>query len=229
MERRWILWNSCTLIFQNSFELIIRAKQKILLEFLIHILWFNLIFVLNYIRGGTSFLTTPAPEIIFTKYNLGCPGSLEQVWCRQPEAPTAPVHAGREWQDDWLELTREACQVLRAPGHHIYVYSTQTTNLHSQGKRVVFLFQKFNTAFSHKNHLNQEESDCLFCFNPSLCFSMPTTWRSHTSQDKSVTWYVYINCKIQGPSTAPRSCHHHQVYLVTFANTHLTHYMCFLF
>ena len=149
--------------------------------------------------------------------------------CRHPEAPTAPLDAGREWRDDSIEITREACQVLRAPGHHIYVYSIQTTNLHSQGKQVVFLFQKFNTNFSHKNHLNQEESDCLFCFNPSLPFSMPTTWRPHTSQDKSVIWYVYINCKIQAPSKTPRCCHHHQVYLVTFANTYLTHYMCFLF
>lgn len=140
----------------------------------------------------------------FYKYNLGCPGSLGHVWCRQPEALTAAVHQVENGKVTDEKSPEKPAKHSGAPGHHVCVYSTQTTNPHSQPEQVVFLF-KFNATFSHKNHLNQEESDCLFCFSPEASFSMPTTWRSHTSQDQSVIWCVYINYKIQGPSTAPKT------------------------
>lgn len=183
-----------------------QGKKKILLEFLIPISWFNIIFVLNYIRGGTSFLTMPAHKIIFKEIQPGLPRKSGQVWCRPLGTPTAPPHAGTEWQDDSLEITQKASQVLRASGHQIYVYSTQTTNFYSQGKRVVFLFQKFNTTIGHKNYINQEESDCLLCFNPSLPFRVPAAWRPHTSQDKK--WHsvcILILHKFQNLGTQHNS------------------------
>lgn len=64
-RRKKRYYKSCNLIFQNSSELIIRAKCRILLGFLIHILRFNTIFMLNYTsKGGVSVLTVPTPQII---------------------------------------------------------------------------------------------------------------------------------------------------------------------
>lgn len=103
----------------------------------------------------------PAPQIrkrYITSIDLGRPGRYRVdhfkpllYHCRQAKwltrnHPISPPSAQGIWPSNLYSF-------------HPYSYS--------QDKQVVFVFQKFNTNISHKNYLNEEESNCLLCLNQS--------------------------------------------------------------
>lgn len=137
---------------------------------------------------------------------------------RVPDGPTA---FRTQRQNDSVETIQPARQVLRASGHPICVYSSQTTNSHSQAKQVVLLFQKFNTYQPQK--LPEPRGIILLAlFQSKLSFRVPyqVTYllcEVRKPRTKSVIQCVCTNCKIwasqhnsnelpQSPSSSGNFC-----------------------
>ena len=85
-----------------------------------------------------------------------------------------------------------------------------------------------------QHHLNQEESDCLLCFNQSSLsergYLEGTNFLCEVKEPRTkVSYHAWAWITKSGlPSTAPRCYHGHRVYLVTFVNTHSNHGTCVL-